>query len=193
MGRTLAARSANFVPRPLTPDTAIEYYAPALDHYFFTSAPAEQQLVDAGAAGDWRRTGVTFPVGGPTDVCRFYGDRSGPNSHFYTGNAAECQALRALDAATPPGKPAWRYEGIALKAEVPTAVDAQPGSRTYCVEEDGRAPVYRLYNDGADRHIDSNHRHVPARGTFPAGKTGEDIVRDMMGQGWIYEGNALCN
>ena len=192
-GRTLGARGINFIPPPVTPDTAIEYYAPALDHYFFTSAPAEQQIVDAGIAGDWRRTGVTFPVGGPADVCRFYGDRSGPNSHFYTGNTAECQSLRAIDAATPLGTPAWRYEGIALKAEVPAPDPSTPLLRPYCVEENARMPIYRLYNDGADKRIDSNHRHVPSRGTFPSGKTGEDIVRDMMAAGWIYEGNALCN
>lgn len=192
-GRTLGARSINFIPRPVTPDTAIEYYAPALDHYFFTSTPAEQQMVDAGAAGDWRRTGVSFPVGGPADVCRFHGDRSGPNSHFYTGNTAECQGLRALDLATPPGTRAWRYEGIALRAEVPAAITVSPDARPYCSEENSRSPIYRLYNDGFDKGVDSNHRHVPSRGTFPAGKSGEDIVRDMQAAGWIYEGNALCN
>ena len=192
-GRTLAGRGTNSLPLPLAPDTAVEYYAPALDHYFFTSALAEQQFIDSGNAGGWRRTGVTFPIGGPTDVCRFYGDRSGPNSHFYTGNAAECAQLRQLDAATPLGTPAWRYEGIALTAEVPAPDATQPGARPYCHEENSRMPVYRLYNDGFDKRIDSNHRHVPARGTFPAGKSGEDLVRDMMGAGWIYEGNALCN
>jgi len=192
-GRTIASRGINFVPQPITPDTAVEYYASALDHYFFTSSPAEQQFVDQGGAGAWQRTGHAFPVGGPADVCRFYGDRSGPNSHFYTGNAAECAQLRQIDGATPPGTPAWRYEGIALKAEMPAPDPTRAGSRLYCIDQDGRFPIYRLYNDGAARGIDSNHRHVAARGTLPGGRAAEDVVRDMMGAGWIYEGNALCN
>lgn len=197
-GRALSAPSINFIPPPTTPDTAVEYYAASLNHYFFTPSPAEQALVDSGFAGAWQRTGVTFRVGGPTDVCRFYGDPAGPNSHFYTGSASECAQLRALDAATPPGRPAWRYEGIGLKAEVPVGVigidpPLPPPNRPWCRDENSRAPIYRLYNDGFDKHIDSNHRHVPSRGTFPAGKSGEDIVREMMAAGWIYEGNALCN
>ena len=197
-GRAMLARSINFIPAPVTPDTSVEYFAPALRHYFFTSSPAEQAFIDAGNAGAWQRTGVAFPIGGPTDVCRFYGDVAGPNSHFYTGSSTECQSLRAIDFATPKGTPAWRYEGIALKAEVPLGVTGitpppPPPNRPWCRDENGRQPIYRLYNDGADKRIDSNHRHVPSRGTFPSGKTGEDIVREMMGQGWIYEGNALCN
>ena len=191
--RTIASRVVHFIPQPITPDTVVEYYAPTLDHYFFTASPAEQQFVDQVGAGAWQRTGHVFPIGGPTDVCRFYGDRSGPNSHFHTGNASECAQLRQLDAATPLGTPAWRYEGIALKAEVPTLPPFSDGVRPYCIDQDGRFPIYRLYNDGAARGIDSNHRHVAARGTLPGGRAAEDIVRDMMGAGWIYEGNALCN
>jgi len=197
-GRTLGARHVSLASRPVTPDTAVEYYAPSLKHYFFTPSPQEQALIDAGTAGAWERTGVTFPLGGPINVCRFYGDPAGPNSHFYTASEAECQMLRDLDFATPRGTPAWRYEGIGAKAEAPAAIThidppPPPPSRPWCHDEDSRAPIYRLYNDGFDKGIDSNHRHVPSRGTLPAGKTGEDIVRDMMSQGWIYEGNAFCN
>jgi hypothetical protein len=181
-GRAMLSRFRTFPPRPFYPDTAVEYYAPALDHYFFTVSPQEQQLVDSGAMGAWQRTGVTFQIGGATDVCRFYGDPvAGPNSHFYTGLAAECDALKALDRATPPGKPAWRYEGIALKSELPQGADAS--HRPWCSELFGSNPVYRLYNDGADRGIDSNHRFVPS----------DDLARAMLAKGWIYEGNALCN
>ena len=198
-GRAMLTRSVNFIPGPTTPDTAVEYFAPALQHYFFTSSPEEQAFVDAGKAGAWQRTGVTFPIGGPTDVCRFYGDPvAGPNSHFYTGSSAECSSLILIDSATPRGKAAWRYEGFAFKAEIPLGVTGitpmpPPPNRAWCRDESSRQPVYRLYNDGFDKGIDSNHRHVPSRGTLPSGKTGEDIVREMMGQGWIYEGNALCN
>ncbi len=197
-GRAMLARTVNFIPPPTTPDTAVEYFAPGLQHYFFTPSPAEQAFIDAGKAGAWQRTGITFPVGGPTDVCRFYGGAAGPNSHFYTGSATECQSLRAIDQATPPDKPAWRYEGIGLKAEVAFGVidvtpPVPPPNRPWCRDENSRQPIYRLYNDGFDKAIDSNHRHVPSRGTLPSSKTGEDIVREMIGQGWIYEGNAFCN
>ena len=193
-GRTSLRRGINFVPPPVTPDSAWEYYAPALDHYFFTTSQAEKELVDRGMAGDWRRTGAQFPVGGPSDVCRFYGDQqAGPNSHYYTISAAECAALRAQDTATPRGERAWRFEGIAFRAEAPPAADSA-GLRPFCREDSGRYPVYRLSNDFADRGIDPAYRHVPSRATsLPAGKTGEAIVRDMIASGWIYEGHAFCN
>lgn len=192
-GRAALRRGINFVPPPVTPDEAWEYYAPAVDHYFFTSSGAEKQFVDSGMAGDWRRTNVRFPVGGPADVCRFYGDPlGGPHSHYYTVLAAECAALRALDQATPAGQRALRFEGAAMKVEAPPAAD-EVGLRPFCREDNSRYPVYRLNNDGADKGIDLAQRHVPSRGTFPAGKTGEDIVRDMIASGWIYEGHAFCN
>lgn len=181
-GRSTLSRFRSLAPVPIRPDTAVEYYAPALDHYFFTVSPQEQQIVDAGGMGAWVRTGVTFRMGGPTDVCRFYGDPAGgPRSHFYTGSTTECDGLKAIDAATPAGKPAWRYEGIAMKSELPTGADQS--HRPWCSEVMNRNPVYRVYNDGADRGVDSNHRFVATEG----------LARQMLARGWIYEGNALCN
>ncbi|MEO8135601.1 MAG: DUF1566 domain-containing protein, partial [Betaproteobacteria bacterium] len=41
-------------------------------HYFYSSDPDEQFAVDAGAAGQFARTGRHFLVGGTQSVCRFY-------------------------------------------------------------------------------------------------------------------------
>src|SRR5581483_10532644 len=88
--------------------TAIEYYHPLLDHYFMTANPAEQAtLATGGPDGQWRPTGVSFPVWklaypNLQPMCRFYGDptidpntgkRRGPDSHFYTANPTECASV----------------------------------------------------------------------------------------------------
>jgi serine protease len=69
-------------------------------------------------------------------VCRFEGlPGVGPASHFYTANAAECEALRAGGV--------WRDEGIAFRA------------RTACASNE--VPVTRLWRAGATVQ-DSRHR-----------------------------------
>jgi uncharacterized protein (DUF1800 family) len=128
--------------------TAIEYYNTGLGHYFVTATAAEAALVDSGGAGPgWVRTGGTFGVyAGPSDapgtvpVCRFYGTPgSGPNSHFYTADPAECELVKR--------SAGWTYEGIAFHALPAGAGPCGPGA----------TPVYRTYNRGAARN-DSNHR-----------------------------------
>lgn len=80
--------------------TVYEYLNENTGHYLLLSDPNEIAGVDAGAAGaGWRRTGYIFDAyhdhialhGGEADVCRFYSP--GPNSHFYTANATECNTL----------------------------------------------------------------------------------------------------
>ena len=104
-------------------------------------------------------------------MCRFYGNpalgpdgrRLGPNSHFYTADAAECAAVK-----TDPG---WLFEGVVFQAVAPTL-----GS---CPQP--LVPVYRSYN-GRFLENDSNHRYA----TDPA------IVQAMSAQGWVSEGVVLC-
>ena len=88
--------------------TVVEFYNTALKHYFVTASAVEAASIDAGGAGPgWVRTNGRFSAfQNPGDaeellaVCRFYGSaaidpatglRRGPNSHFYTSNAAECE------------------------------------------------------------------------------------------------------
>ena len=128
--------------------TAVEYFNTSLKHYFVSADPAEQRSVETGGAGTgWVRTGGQFGVfanasdaSGLSPVCRFYGRPGvGPNSHFYTADRAECEAVKA--------DRGWLYEGIAFY--VAEAASGRCGA--------GTAPVYRSYNNGFVRN-DSNHR-----------------------------------
>jgi cytochrome c553 len=169
-----AGRLAEGTPGPIV----VEYYEPELDHYFLTADAAEQAFVDAGGAGRWLRTGSAFRGGGPTQVCRFYGNAAvdpgtgqpfGPNSHFYTADAAECAGLQAIfDAAAP----SWRFESLDFATARPSG-SACP---------DGTAPVYRAYNNGSARGIASNHRIT----------TNRRAIEQVAGRGWIDEGVVMC-
>lgn len=105
-------------------------------------------------------------------VCRFYGTPGkGPNSHFYTSDAAECAAVK-MD-------PGWTYEGVAFYA-----VDS--GSYAFCTTDFSNneltKPVYRLYNNRFASN-DSNHRFT----------TEISLYREMPSQGWKAEGVAFCS
>ena len=171
---TGAGRLAEGTPAPIV----VEYYAPALDHYFVTADLAEQAFVDAGGAGQWLRTGNAFRGGGDTAVCRFYGNVAtnpatgepfGPNSHFYTADAGECTALQSL---FDPDAPSWRFESLDFSTG--TVVGGSCAA--------GKAPVYRAYNDGSARGIASNHRIT----------TNRTAIDQVVARGWIDEGPVMC-
>ncbi len=124
--------------------TAVEYYNPALRHYFVTAYPEEAAALDAGTnVKGWTRTGGQFtvftePADGLQAVCRFFGTPGkGINSHFYTADAAECAKVKTL--------PAWTFEAIAFY--IPTPTNGQCG---------GNYPVYRSFF--SDNIADANHR-----------------------------------
>ena len=130
---------------------AIEYYNASLNHYFVTAFPEEAAMLDAGSVvKGWARTGVTFnawrdaaddPAAVP--VCRFFGTPGvGPNSHFYTADAAECAIVK--------GNPDWTYEAIAFHVEVPQGGACKAGAEA----------VYRSFHPGANVG-ESNHRFLP--------------------------------
>ncbi len=164
------------IPKPVTlpPNTVAEFHNGALDHYFITADPNEMAAIDNGGAGPgWARTGATFPAGGPTAVCRFYGSQSpGPNSHFYTIDAAECQALKDLQAATPATDKRWNFESNDFLSTPP--VDRQCPA--------GTTPVYRAYNNGFARGIDSNHRITSDLAA----------IQQTIARGWSDEGVVMC-
>jgi hypothetical protein len=154
----------------------IEFYNPDLNNYFITAEPAEQTMVDTGAVGRWQRTGGAFATGGPNQVCRFYGNSNinpatgtfyGPNSHFYTADPAECAGLKALY--TPTAK-SWKFESNDFLT-TPAVNGACPA---------GLVRVYRAYNNGFARGIDSNHRitsnYAAYLQTVAAGSIGEGVV-----------------
>ncbi len=159
----------------------VEYYNETTDHYFITAHEHEVEFVDKGNAGPgWKRTGHLFgawnidtPMPGTGTVCRYYGDAAGgPNSHFYSAEKFECDALQALDLATPKGKPAWRFERDAFRITVPANGEC---TATF-------TPIYRLYNRGSERGIESNHRYVSSAEERAA----------MRAKGWADEGVHMC-
>jgi hypothetical protein len=158
---------------------AFEFYAPSLNHYFLTANTLEAVgLADNPRLG-WQLTGqlqVHFnrnlaPRAGINNVCRFYGHPTiGPNSHFYTPNAGECENLKRLQTATPFGVPRWNYEEISFQ------------SLQYAGGCSGTlVPAYRLYNNLAAQN-DSNHRYV----------TNTSLYTQMASVGWVREGPLLC-
>jgi hypothetical protein len=159
----------------------VEFRNEILDHYFIAAGESEIALLDAGGGGPgWKRTGLSFkaaylvpPVTGlpapgtpvAVPVCRFYGALAGgPNSHFFTASAAECELVKRAGG--------WYYEGIGFHV-VPVAAD-------------GRCPlgylqVLRAYNQGFPRN-DSNHRFTTSDSTW----------REMGRHGWALEGAVMC-
>ncbi|MBK9607014.1 MAG: hypothetical protein IPO58_11605 [Betaproteobacteria bacterium] len=158
--------------------SVVEFYNTSLDNYFITADPIEAAAIDNGAAGPgWIRTGNAFKSGGSASVCRFYGSISpGPNSHFYTVDPAECQSLK--DQQFPAGDPrkltikSWNFESLDF-ASTPSANQACPG---------GTVPVYRAYNNGFTRGVDSNHRIT---GSLTA-------IQEVVTRGWSNEGVVMC-
>ncbi|MBK8742748.1 MAG: DUF1566 domain-containing protein [Betaproteobacteria bacterium] len=153
-------------------------------HFFYTSEAAEQAAVDAGAAGNFVRTGRLFLTGGTAAVCRFYGSITpGPNSHFFTVDAAECNALIAAQVTpTPTTVQQWNYEGLPYST-TPANIAAN-GTRS-CPPH--TLPLYRAYNNayppsGPKNAWDSNHRFTPSLAD----------ISEMVAAGWRDEGLVFC-
>jgi hypothetical protein len=149
--------------------TVVEFYNTSLNHYFITADPAEASGIDQGAAGPgWMRTGLTFnayPLGDAPSVCRFYGTPGqGPNSHFYTADARECNSVKQ-DAG-------WTFEGVVFGIAVPTGGVCPAGT----------VPVYRAYNNRFAFN-DSNHRFTTSLAAYQA----------TTAQGWVGEGVVMCS
>lgn len=152
----------------------VEFYNTNLDHYFITADSGEAAAIDSGSAGPgWSRTGNTFSTNGSAAVCRFYGSQApGPNSHFYTADSGECDYLKQLQANTPLTEKRWNYEGIAFAATMPT--------NGTCLS--GTVPVYRAYNKGDLRGVDSNHRIT----------ANLNAIQQVVALGWENEGVVMC-
>ncbi|CAH1385536.1 Delta-60 repeat domain-containing protein [Candidatus Nitrotoga sp. M5] len=152
----------------------VEFYNTNLDHYFITADATEAAAIDEGSAGPgWIRTGNSFKSGGSTPICRFYGSQiPGPNSHFYTLAGAECDGLKQLQAIAPATQKRWNFESLDFISSPPTNGVCPTGS----------VPVYRAYNNGFARGVDSNHR---ISSTAAA-------IQDVIARGWIDEGVVMC-
>ena len=150
----------------------IEFHNARDGQYFLTADPAEAALLDHGDLGpDWSRTGESFRAW-PLDatdaralpVCRFFGTPgAGPNSHFYTAYANECDIVR--------NDVHWIEEGATFRAMLPTAGTCPDGDDT----------VVRLWKPGA-AVTETRHRYV----INPA------IAPSMQAEGWVIEGPVFC-
>lgn len=161
-------------PGGRTSPAVTEYFNTGTGHYFITAGTGEMASIEAGSAGPgWQKTGYSFASSGlaGSPVCRFYGNpalnsrglRIGPNSHFYTVSAGECEQVKKDNG--------WLYEGLAFNA---FALDAQ-----FCHES--QVPVFRAYNNDFV-HNNSNHRYTTSR----------QVYRDMQARGWLGEGVVFC-
>lgn len=152
----------------------VEFYNAGLDNYFITADPNEATAVDNGGAGPgWIRTGERFGSMGITPVCRFYGSMNpGPNSHFYTSSQTECDQLKNIQATTAATVKRWNFESLDFFTTAP--------ANGVCPRN--TVPVYRAYNNGFARGIDSNHRIT----SNPA------AIQQVVARGWISEGIVMC-
>ena len=138
-------------PSPPGQVVAEEFFNPTFGHYFLSSNPVEIANLKAATPPGWIPTGQKFNVfvsagAGLFPVCRFFSGQSfAPrSSHFYTGNPAECAALRAGSV--------WTYEGVVFYAALPESNGGCPV---------GQTQVYRLFNNGAGGA--PNHRFTTSQ------------------------------
>ena len=156
----------------------VEFYNTNLDNYFITADANEAGTIDRGSAGPgWVRTGNSFMSSGRTAVCRFYGSLTpGPNSHFYTLAGPECDSLKQLQVSTPDTQKRWNFESLDFVSTPPTTVGINGACPT------GTTPVYRAYNNGFSRGVDSNHRIT----------SNSSAIQEVVARGWINEGVVMC-
>jgi hypothetical protein len=166
------------------------------DRFFLTADPAEIAALDGGGSGGaWFRTGLVFPAypdtnssPGAVGVCRFFGTdryradgtRIGSDTHFYTADPGECEAVKIgyrSIAADGVSYPAWTYEGIAFAVAPPTAGSCPSGT----------SPLYRGYLEYAEwaslptgwgpEYRLPSHRFAASPDTL---------------KGWNFEGLVMC-
>ncbi|HEV2685447.1 MAG TPA: choice-of-anchor D domain-containing protein [Actinomycetota bacterium] len=160
---------SNATGPPAADADVVEFVYPPANHYFLTASAAEAAALDA--SGLWVRTGFHFhawsvdnAATGTLPVCRFTGTPNiGPNSHFFSANATECDILGA--------NPYWVYEGTAFRAIAPDS--------GVCAS--GMTPVIRFFWPGTD-FVSVRHRYI-----VDAGEASR-----MRGAGWIEEGAVFC-
>jgi hypothetical protein len=162
-----------FAPSP--PDVVVpvvEFYNTRLDHYFYTPDAGEIAAIEAGRVGEgWVRTGLSFhadaapgcPFQADTPVYRFAGvPGAGPSSHFFTRDRTDCHVVNASGQ--------WAFEGLPFWA-APLAADGSCGRAD-------RVPLHRIWRPFGE----TNHRFT----------TDLSVVGQMVDQGWVAEGPAMC-
>ncbi len=161
-----------------------EFYNYLLNQYFY-AVPCfnDEAIITSGAAGPgWYKTGWEFGVWSWSSAgvfCRFYGSVwPGPNSHFFTSDPQECNALQLLPKG-PPSQPRWNLETASAFA----AIDLDAAG-TGCKFSAGKKLVRRFFNNGPANGRDSNHRFVADDEV--------NLRNEMLRKGWVDEGVRFC-
>jgi len=166
-----AGQSASLLPGPVA---VVEYYNPALDHYFMSPLAPDIDALDSGRIAGWQRTGLQFAAQPPqpnpaatlSPVCRFYIPPQHGDSHFFSASPAECAAIVGKIVTDP------NYSGYIRETPAAFYIELPDTTTGACLP--GRSAVYRLWNNRAD----SNHRYT----------TRADIRDAMLARGYIPEG-----
>ncbi len=151
--------------------TAVEFYNPALGHYFISNLQPDIDALDSGRIAGWYRTGGQFYVfatggGALNPVCRFYIPPEHGNSHFFSASPTECGQISSRIGFDP------NYSGYILETSAAFYIQLPDTLTGACAP--GTTPVYRLWN----ARPDSNHRYT----TDPA------VKAQMVALGYIAEG-----
>ena len=166
------------LPPPWIEDDVVEYVnkqdfpTQPGGQFFYAVLAADKATLDALPV--WKRTGNAFKSGGYVSACRFYGGKNGgPNTHFYSADDKECEALKQY--------PSLSYEGQTFAVNVPIKAPASAAAATCPAAS---KPLYRLYNNAAASNgkFVSNHRYVTERSDVAA----------AVAQGWLDEGTVMC-
>lgn len=182
-----ASKDEEFVlaalPAPYVEDEVVEYVnrldfpAQPGGQFFYTSRLGEKRALDV--LPRWSRTGKAFLSGGYVSACRFYGGKNGgPNTHFYSADDQECDALRNV--------PTLSYEGQTFAVNLPlppkTAAQQVPGALRDCPT--ASQPLFRVYNNAINSggRFVSNHRYLTDKADLMA----------AVAQGWVDEGHVMC-
>jgi hypothetical protein len=171
------------LPAPYIEDEVVEYVnqldfpAQPRGQFFYAVRSFDKTTLDA--LPRWTRTGKSFLSGGYVSVCRLYGgNKGGPNTHFYSADNMECDALRNV--------PTLSYEGQTFAVNLPlppkTVAQQAPGALRDCPT--ASQPLFRVYNNAANSggRFASNHRYLTERADVMA----------AVAQGWVDEGHVMC-
>lgn len=162
--------------------TVVEFYNPALDHYFISSLQPDIDALDSGHFFGWSRTGLTFQAfadpssggAGVSPVCRFYIPPPA-DSHFLSASPAECAAVLAKTATDP------NYRNFAYETSNAFYIGLPDFATGACPA--GTIPVFRLWNQRAD----SNHRY-----TADAATRDQMLAKHYVAEGYGPDGVAMC-
>jgi hypothetical protein len=166
------------LPPPFIEDDVVEYVNRADfpnqpgGQYFYAVRADDKTLLDSIPA--WQRSGKSFKSGGYVSACRFYGGKNGgPNTHFYSADDKECDALKKI--------PQLSYEGQTFAVNVPLPGAAVNGVKPCPVDS---KPLYRVYNNASasNGRFVSNHRYLTEKADVAA----------VVAQGWVDEGQVMC-